>query len=221
MIQTKIDFSPKEIPFCEREILRYAGVKKADESLLSLMRECIEEFREILDFRVCYEILPLTVEDGICELGHLRFSSHDLAKTLEESHSALIFAATLGVEPDRMIAKYGRLSPAKALMMQGIGTERIEAFCDAFCERIQTEQSSFLTPRFSPGYGDLSLHAQKDIFSLLDCPGKIGLTLSDSLLMSPSKSVSAIAGITSTKKSIRTNKCKNCKNTNCAFRGNT
>lgn len=52
-----------------------------------------------------------------------------------------------------------------------------------------------LKPRFSAGYGDLPLEVQKDIFRVLDCPRKIGLTLNDSLLMSPTKSVTAIVGI--------------------------
>ena len=53
----------------------------------------------------------------------------------------------------------------------------------------------FLKPRFSPGYGDLPLSMQTDIFRVLDCPRKVGLTLNNSLLMSPSKSVTAIMGI--------------------------
>lgn len=221
MIGTQITFSPNEIPFCEKEILRYAGVKKPDESLNFLMRECMEEIYPLLDFRVCYKIFPLTLEDGVCEFNSLRFFSRDLFKALKGCRSALLFAATLGVEPDRLIAKYGLLSPAKALMMQAIGTERIEAFCDAFCREIQKEEKAYLTPRFSSGYGDLSLQTQKDIFSVLDCSRKIGLTLSDSLLMSPSKSVTAVAGITLTPRSKTNNKCDICKNADCAFRGNT
>ena len=44
----------------------------------------------------------------------------------------------------------------------------------------------FTRPRFSPGYGDLPLTVQKDFFRVLDCTRKIGLSLNDSLLMSPS-----------------------------------
>ena len=49
-------------------------------------------------------------------------------------------------------------------------------------------------PRFSPGYGDLPLALQREVFAALDCPRRIGLTLSDSLLMSPTKSVTALIG---------------------------
>ena len=49
--------------------------------------------------------------------------------------------------------------------------------------------------RFSPGYGDLPLDVQRPLFAALDVPRKIGVSLTDSLLMAPSKSVSAIIGI--------------------------
>ena len=111
----------------------------------------------------------------------------------------MIFAATIGVEIDRLITKYSRLSPAKAFCCQAIGAERVEELCDDFCESVNEKLGAggeMLKPRFSPGYGDLPLETQKMIFSLLDCPKRIGVTLGDSLLMSPSKSVTAFAGIT-------------------------
>ena len=53
----------------------------------------------------------------------------------------------------------------------------------------------YLRPRFSPGYGDLPLALQADVFWALDCTSKIGVSLSESLIMSPQKSVTAIIGI--------------------------
>lgn len=111
----------------------------------------------------------------------------------------IIFAATIGVGVDRLISKYSRLSPTKALCFQAIGAERVEALCDEFCNKMKTElekDGEKVKPRFSPGYGDLPLETQKMIFSLLDCPKRIGVTLGDTLLMSPSKSVTAFVGIT-------------------------
>jgi len=52
-----------------------------------------------------------------------------------------------------------------------------------------------LKPRFSPGYGDLPLETQREIFDVLDCSRRIGLMLNDSLLMSPTKSVTAFVGV--------------------------
>jgi hypothetical protein len=75
-------------------------------------------------------------------------------------------------------------------MMQAIGTERIETLCDVFCDGLGQTRL-----RFRPGYGDLKLAAQQVIFEQLDCARQIGLTLNDSLVMSPSKAVTAIVGL--------------------------
>jgi cobalamin-dependent methionine synthase I len=78
--------------------------------------------------------------------------------------------------------------------MQAIGAERIEALCDVVCAELKEIYGS-VGDRFSPGYGDFSLTAQRDIFTMLGCEKRIGLTLNDSLLMSPTKSVTAIIGL--------------------------
>jgi cobalamin-dependent methionine synthase I len=53
-----------------------------------------------------------------------------------------------------------------------------------------------LTPRYSPGYGNFPLDAQRAILDLLDTPRKIGVSLTGTMLMVPSKSVSAVIGVT-------------------------
>ena len=51
-----------------------------------------------------------------------------------------------------------------------------------------------LRMRYSPGYGDLPLEAQRPLLAALDAARQAGITLSSALLMMPSKSVSAIIG---------------------------
>ena len=51
------------------------------------------------------------------------------------------------------------------------------------------------TKRFSPGYGDLALAHQKEVLKLLNAEKNVGITLTDTCLMVPTKSVSAIVGI--------------------------
>ena len=84
-----------------------------------------------------------------------------------------------------------------ALAVSALGSERVEALCDEFCNRLATEKGEGVKvyQRFSPGYGDLPLEVQRDIFALLSPERAIGVTLGDGLLMSPTKSVSAIIGI--------------------------
>ena len=133
----------------------------------------------------------------------------------------VVFAATIGLELDRLIARYSRLQPVKALMFQAIGAERVEALCDAFNEEVKcraAENGESTRPRFSPGYGDVPLALQADIFCVLDCPRKIGLSLNASLLMTPSKSVTAIIGVGKGPKQPDKEKCSACTKGDCAFR---
>lgn len=207
-----------EPPFCEKEILRYAGCKEADSGISALLRACINEAKDKLTYKVCYRELSVTTNGNVCNLEAFRLQSQKLAVNLKGCKKVILFAATVGVELDRLIAKYGRISPSKALMLQAIGAERIEALCDVFCADIARDMNVGLKPRFSPGYGDLPLESQKDIFAVLECEKRIGLTLTDSLLMSPSKSVTAFVGIGGKKKQIK-NKCSACNMRNCTFRG--
>lgn len=205
-------------PICEREILRYAGCKYADSEISSLLASCLNELGKKLSYKVCFRELSVEINDGVCNFDLFALRSSKLAANLSGCKRTILFAATIGFEIDRLIAKHSRLSPAKALMFQAIGTERIEALCDKFCEETKLKMDCGMKPRFSPGYGDLPLDAQKEIFSILDCGRQIGISLNDSLLMSPSKSVTAFAGLCSKENTIVINKCLSCSKQDCVYR---
>lgn len=178
-----------------KEIFCYAGCREGDSKVRELMEACLREAEDQLSYRVCYCKLPVAIQNDTLDFGVFSFHSSSLAKNLIGCNEAVFFAATVGIELDRRIERYSRLSPSKAVMLDAIGAERIEALCDAFCRDFSEEEKVFFAPRFSPGYGDLPLEAQRDIFAVLGCEKRIGLALNDSLLMSPSKSVTAIVGI--------------------------
>ena len=181
-------------PVNVREVLRYSGCDKATPEVERLVNECVDETREIFCGKVVYAEFPVKkTEDGL-DLGFARTNSFDLAKNLDGCECAVVFCATVGHGIDRLIRKYSVVSPAKAVVFQGLGAERIEALCDLFCAELEANGLT-TRPRFSPGYGDLPLDIQKDIFRALDCPKHIGATLNESLLISPTKSVSAVVGL--------------------------
>lgn len=215
----------------KNEIRRYCGIPfsadNVSEATDKLIDECIAEISGKLVYKVCYEEYNISVSDAddkVIDLGFAKTESKALKKHLSGCERIIVFAATVGIEIDRLIARYGILSPGRAAVLQAIGAERVEALCDAFCEdteRNMKEKGCGLTRRFSAGYGDLPLSLQKDIFNRLDCHRKIGLTLNDSMLMSPSKSVTAVMGVTSEpikQENKLCGKCNACENTECSFR---
>lgn len=187
-----------ETPFDKKEICRYLGAKEPDEELMKLIDECIKECEGISKFSVLYTVSDLSINENGIGFDTFSATSNALSKNLEKCEKAVIFAATTGIGIDRLISKYTVVSPARAVILQAIGAERIESLCDTFNEEMQLKYETegySLRPRFSPGYGDLPLETQKDIFALLDCQKKLGLILNSNLLMSPSKSVTAFIGI--------------------------
>lgn len=178
-------------PFSVRDALRYAGCRDMADDVAALAKQCFDELREGLRYRVCYAELTVTVTGEKCDFGAFSVTSADLARYLGGCRRVVLFAATVGVAPDRLIQRYSRVSPSKALVMQAVGAERVEALCDAFCETLE----GALPSRFSPGYGDLPLAVQKDVLRVLEADRRIGVCLGESLLMSPTKSVTAFVGI--------------------------
>lgn len=190
------EFAPPSIN-CS-EILRYMGCRVSDSQVSALIEKSLVECEGALSYKVCYTELDINICGSCCDFGFAAVESESLSRCLAGCSRAVLFGATIGLGLDRLILKYGKSEPSVSVCLQAIGAERIEALCDDFClyvkDKYSKEQKS-LRPRFSAGYGDLSLSFQHQLFSVLDCSRQIGLTLNDSLIMSPSKSVTGIIGI--------------------------
>ncbi len=184
-------------PYDYAEIFRYAGVKTADSDMDELLKQCLDECGDCFSYNVCYTMLPVKISGGLVEFGGLKTESKNLSAALNGCDTVVVFAATVGLGIDRLIKKYSRISPSKALMFQAIGTERAESLCNSFCDDLQILYGDEfeIRPRFSAGYGDFPLACQSEIFAMLDSGRRIGLCLNESLMMSPSKSVTAVVGL--------------------------
>ncbi len=205
-------------PLDYQEILRYAGAKEAVPEILALLEDCLKEAEGVPVFSACYGEFPVSMSEDTLTFPFGTVSSRDLAKNLAGCQRVFLFAATLGIGFDRLLARYAKISPARAQMLGAIGTERVESLCEKLVAELKEEHPELcLRPRFSPGYGDLPLSFQQDIFSVLDCPRKIGLTLNGSLLMSPTKSVTAIIGIAHDA-AVAPDKCRTCTKADCTYR---
>lgn len=194
-------YTHEELEVIDREIWRYAGNQgvpdEGEEELHQILKEIKEETKDSFDYKVCYVRTPISWE-GDMPLLPFKSESQNLANCLRNSTEIVMFAATIGHGFDRFINRYSRLKPTKGLLLQAYGAERVEAVCDRFCTDISLEcnpQGLYTTPRFSTGYGDLPLSVQEEFFSILDCNKYAGIYLNQSLLMSPTKSVTAVLGL--------------------------
>ena len=120
-----------------------------------------------------------------------------LATHLAGCRSAYLACGTLGAGMDALQRRVSARSGADALIVQAIGAAFIEAWMDAVENEIRAELApgESLVTRYSPGYGDFPLAAQRALLELLDAPRAVGVSLTDTLLMVPSKSVSAVIGV--------------------------
>lgn len=120
-----------------------------------------------------------------------------LARHLAGCHAAYLACGTIGAEFDRLQRCVSVSSGADALIMQAIGAAAIEKAMDETEGEIRADLSpdEKTVSRYSPGYGDFPLEAQRDLLRLLDAPKSVGVSLTDTLLMVPSKSVSAVIGV--------------------------
>ena len=124
-------------------------------------------------------------------------ASEKLARHLEGCHAAYLVCGTLGTGFDALLRRVSVKSAADALVLQATGTAAIEEWMDAVEDEIRRELTpgETLVSRYSPGYGDFPLEAQRELLGLLDTSRAIGVSLTDTLLMAPSKSVSAVIGV--------------------------
>lgn len=175
----------------EREICRYLRLQgrapgAALEERIKAMRE--QALKAIRPARIWRRFDDPLVAGGA--------DSETLKKHLAGCHAAYLVCTTIGAEFDTLQRRTAATSPADAFVLQAIGAAAIEEWTDEAERDIrQLKEGETLVSRYSPGYGDWPLEAQRRLFELLDAPRKVGVSLTDSLLMVPSKSVSAIIGV--------------------------
>lgn len=206
------------------EVLRYLGYGRqaADAAVTELVEQCIAELGREAQPRFLHREYPLALgEDDWVDGGCFAARSRSLAKNLKDCGQVIVFAATLGTGADHLIHKYNRLQMSKAVIMQAAATAMIEEYCDQVCSGLKAEYEAgglYLRPRFSPGYGDFPLDCQKRLLDSLEAGKRIGIKLTDSLLMMPSKSVTAVMGVSRKPYRCEIKGCEVCTKKDCAYR---
>lgn len=195
----------------DNEILLYLGYR-GQEIPAEVKRQiacCKAEVSKTAHPRLIWRRLPA---DEACFTA-LCLEGNDIREHLDGCREAVLMAVTLGPEIDRLLTKSSVTNMADAVIMDACASTAIENAADNFEHDLRKEveaEGLYLTDRFSPGYGDLPLSAQKQFCAALDTARRIGLTLSPSMLMIPGKSVTAILGISDVPKTLRKRGCESC-----------
>ena len=199
------------------QALRYLGygTAKPDARTAALLEDCAGEIEALSTIRTVHRVYSdIRVTETAVLIGGVAFQSRDLAGTLSGCRRAVILCATLGAGADRLRLRCSSTDLAKAAVMDAAQSAYIEQVCDRFCETFRESAEAEglnLTARYSPGYGDLSIRYQPQLLALADAPRRIGLTCSDSCMLLPQKSVTAVIGLTAGEPHCG-DRCRSCEN---------
>ena len=198
-----------------KEVARYLGYRRTtppDADVSALMQKAASEMLAAMKPQAVFEIFDLdcpvkpdndkenTVVDSVettVSFADVTLHSRDLARNLAGCKRVALLAATIGPQVDALIRRHSSLDPVYASILQATGAMFIEELVDLVndeIKKIAAAEGLKTKPRYSPGFGDVTLEVQKDFFRLLPCT-RIGLTLMDTLIMAPEKSVTAFVGI--------------------------
>lgn len=146
----------------------------------------------------------LSPEEVLLENEGFRAGSHTfqtgrvIARPLQGAATLAFFVVTAGKGmTDWSQALMGQQDHLQAYFVDALGSELVEKAADWVEEQIiawALKRGRGTTNRYSPGYCGWSVAEQHQLFSLLP-PAFCGITLTESALMQPEKSVSGVIGI--------------------------
>ena len=185
-----------ELTALQKRTLGYLGFKgDPDETQLSMVRDAVSLAKRLSrpQFVFRYICLKSDREGHILCDAPLDISYPSLQKLLASkgSDSLCIFVSTLGPAIDKRISDLAATDSSGMILLDSAANALIEEETNAFQSRLALPGETF---RYAPGYGDVPLSMQKDIFDLMPEIGRIGITLDGSYMMHPLKYMTGLIG---------------------------
>lgn len=198
----------------KKEALRYLGYRNSppDAATAELLDKAYAELSAAVSPHYCCKICEMSDASGLLR-------GDDVIRHLANSSRVILFAATLGSGADKVIRTAEIRNMAYALVLDALASAMTEEFCDTSEKEMHDKSGGFFTWRYSPGYGDYPLDVQSDIIRFLNADKLIGLTVTESNILIPRKSVTAVIGVSDTEQKKGLRGCVTCNlKDSCNFR---
>jgi len=177
------------------------GVTGIDEDFGQLLDSAVKRAESLCSLVLAYRVVGISENaDGTVRLEDgTVLSGQALSRMLSQSRQAVLMASTAGpriMEEIRSLMDTGRAS--EAVILDAAASEIADAGLDFLMKYLETQlrrRGMALTKhRFSPGYGDFGIEQQAHFARLLEIE-KLGISMTDTFMLVPEKSVLAIAGM--------------------------
>ena len=207
-----------------KETRRYAGLARATFDEAAITAAC-EECALLAEPRAQWEIYEYDCENGTVASNPPFLVEGDVIRNhLAGSERIVFLAATIGEAVEEAVTRHfdeGRY--AHSVLLDAAATAAVEQICDA-CEAMLRPQFAkkgyVMRWRFSPGYGDWDIHAQPELLRLTQASA-IGISLTESFMLCPRKSVTAVIGLARGKAASTAHAprgCESCEKLDCPSR---
>ena len=205
------------------ETKRYAGLGKVDFNETLIQKACLEAqllaepkgIWQIYSYNACNYKVESTPEFLIC--------GEKIRKHLAPAEKVIILAVTIGEAIEKQITAYFKEGEySYSLLLDAAATTAVEQAADEVEKTIKqyiTGKGYQTIWRFSPGYGDWDIRVQPEMLHLSDAK-EIGIALTESMMLIPRKSITAIIGLVpiSNEKSEIKQSCSACSKQDCLAR---
>lgn len=207
------------------DIIKLLGGQEdaADAHATTLVDEYIEKCRKVMSPSAAYILAAAFETESLEEIavGETHFlSGRIIHKMLKLTETYAFFLVSIGPEPEQL----ARDLLEKGEYLEGYITDLVaSALVDAVADGVHEEirkladsQNMKITNRYSPGYCSWDVAEQQKLFSLFP-ENTCGISLSESSLMNPVKSISGIIGMG---RQVKFNEytCEICPMKTCQFR---
>jgi hypothetical protein len=214
----------EELNISHKDIFIAMGYRNdtPDADVVRLVDEVLSEVIQIGVIRYMYFVAEAQIlSDTDIKIGDTTFSlGGNIGRYLQGMQKACLYVSTVGAEIDSYIQELkGAGDILKEFVADAVGTVLAELSSSLITQRLEETYNLKVSAPYSPGYCGWDIKEQRLLFSMFpDTP--CGITLSDTFLMSPVKSVSGFFGLGNG--SFQTPKhCDLCNNLNCFKRRTT